>query len=426
MSHEAQIIILEHIPTDAELFELQLRKANIACSTKRVATKEQFLRLVQEYQPDLVIADISMPKLDPLTAMEVAKEVTPGVPWILISPPAGEELISECFRRGAADFISKKMYPRIGPAVRRALERKVAAVPEAAAAPAPGAEGSLPPASSVPLMSSVFDNISDLIAIVDLEGRRLYNSPSYRYLLEEPEELKGTDSFMDIHPEDREKVRSAFHDVVRTGKGKQLEYRLMGIDGEVRFIESRSDLLKNEAEVPAGVVIVSRDITARKRAEESLIALVASTSKSGDEFFPGLVRHLAGHLAVRFALVAECIDASRDRVRVLSYWADGRPVPSFEYDVAGTTCEQVVKDGKLCYYPADVQGLFPREKALVAMNAYCYLGVPLMDEAQCPIGHLFVMDDKPLADPQYAINIVNIFAARAGEVLSKKNDARGR
>ena len=89
MSHEAQIIILEHIPTDAELFELQLRKANIACSTKRVATKEQFLRLIQESQPDLVIADISMPKLDPLTAMELAKEVTPGVPWIHLSSRGG-------------------------------------------------------------------------------------------------------------------------------------------------------------------------------------------------------------------------------------------------------------------------------------------------------------------------------------------------
>ena len=50
----------------------------------------------------------------------------------------------------------------------------------------------------------------------------------------------------------------------------------------------------------------------------------------------------------------------------------------------------------------------------------CYLGVPLLDQGQCPIGHLFVMDDKPLADPQHAINIVNLFAARAGEVLSRK------
>ncbi len=51
MSTEARIIILEHIPTDAELFELQLRKGNLPCSTKRVSTKEQFLRLIQEFAP---------------------------------------------------------------------------------------------------------------------------------------------------------------------------------------------------------------------------------------------------------------------------------------------------------------------------------------------------------------------------------------
>ena len=418
MTTEPRIIILEHIPTDAELFELQLRKGNLPCSTKRVSSKEQFLRVIQEHTPDLVIADISMPRLDPLTAMELANEVTPGVPWILISPPAGEELISECFRRGAADFVSKKMYPRIVTAVRRALERKD--LPKQTAA----AEPQKPEEESIPLLSSALESMVDLIAIVDLEGRRLYNSPSYKLLLEDPEELRGTDSFMDIHPEDRDMVRRAFHDVVRTGNGKHLGYRLMGIDGEVRFIESKSNILKDEAGKPTGVVIVSRDVTSHRRADESLLGLIASTARSNDEFFPGLVRHLAGHLGVRFALASECIDATRDRVRVLAYWADGRPVPSFEYDVAGTTCEQVVKSGKLCYFPANVQELFPREKALVAMRASCYLGVPLLNEAQTPIGHLFVMDDKPLADPQHAVTILNIFAGRAGEELEKKSSNR--
>ena len=416
MSNEAKIVILEHIQTDAELFDLQLRKGNIAASTKRVATKEQFLRLVQENMPDLVIADISMPRLDPITAMELAKEVTPGVPWILVSPPAGEEIMSECFRRGAADFVSKKNYQRIVSAVRRALERKTAPGAEIPTSPPKGEE-------TVPMLSSVFESISDLVAIVDLEGVRLYNSPSYRDLLEDPDELRGTDSFMDVHPEDRDMVRRAFHEVVRTGKGQRLDYRLMGIKGDVRFIESQSNLVKDNEGKPTGIVIVSRDITDHKRAEESLQALITATARSNEDFFPGLVRHLAGHLAVRYALASECIDASCDRVRVLAYWADGRPVPSFEYDVAGTTCAQVLKNGKMCYFPANVQDLFPREKALVAMKAYCYLGVPLLNGEHHPIGHLFVMDDKALADPQHAMNIMNIFAARAGEELERKKAA---
>jgi hypothetical protein len=194
----------------------------------------------------------------------------------------------------------------------------------------------------------------------------------------------------------------------------------------VRFIESQSNLLRDEEGKPAGVVIVSRDITSRRRAEESLLALITATVRSGEGFFPGLVRHLAGHLGVRFALASECIDATRNRVRVLAYWADGRPVPSFEYDVAGTTCERVIKDGKMSYFPANVQDLFPREKALVAMRAYCYLGIPLLDGEKNPIGHLFIMDDKPLADPPHAINIMNIFSLRAAEELDRMKPSHAR
>ncbi len=169
-----------------------------------------------------------MPRLDPLTAMELAQEMTPGVPWILVSPTAGEEIISECFRQGSSGFCQQEDVPADRP-------RSPAGSRNERFRQSSGRYPRLqtPEAEPVPLLSSALESISDLIAIVDLEGRRLYNSPSYRLLLEDPEELRGTDSFMDIHPEDREKVRRAFHEVVRTGNGKHLEYRLMGIDGEV-------------------------------------------------------------------------------------------------------------------------------------------------------------------------------------------------
>lgn len=424
MGPELKIIMLEHVPTDAELFELQLRKGSISAHTKRASSKEQFLRMVQEFTPDLVIADISMPRLGPVVAMELAKEVTPGIPWILVSPPVDEDVISECFRRGAADFVSKKGYQRIAQAVRQAMERKDHPVPEVPA-PREGPQGEKEEKEGQDGefrdLSSVFKSITDLVAIVDLEGRRLYNSPSYRDVLEEPEELLGTNSFMDVHPEDRELVKRAFHEALRTGKGQRIEYRLMGGNGEVRYIESQSNLLRDEHARLTGLVIVSREITARKRAEESLMALIKATARSNEGFFPGLVRHLAGHLGVRFALVSECEDDVRNRVRVLAYSADGRPVAPFEYDVAGTTCEQVIKQGKTCYFPSNVQELFPHEKALVAMKACCYLGVPLMNEQQCPIGHLFIMDDKPLADPAHAMEMVTIFAGRAAEELRKRH-----
>lgn len=112
-------------------------------------------------------------------------------------------------------------------------------------------------------------NASDLVAVVDLEGRRIYNSPSYA-LLNDPSKLKGTDSFNEIHPEDREKVREIFRRTVETGKGERAEYRFMLQDGSVRYIESMGNVINGDDGRPYRVVIVSRDVTERKMLESQL------------------------------------------------------------------------------------------------------------------------------------------------------------
>jgi len=112
-------------------------------------------------------------------------------------------------------------------------------------------------------------NTSDLVALVDTTGRRIYNSPSYA-LLRNPEELKGTDSFNEVHPEDRERVREIFRRTVETGKGERAEYRFLLKDGSVRFIESMGNVIKGKGAIPDRVVIVSRDVTDRKKLEEQL------------------------------------------------------------------------------------------------------------------------------------------------------------
>lgn len=116
----------------------------------------------------------------------------------------------------------------------------------------------------------IAENIGDFIAVTDLRGRRLYSSPSYRKFLGDTRELVGTDSFADVHPQDRERVRRAFQASVRTGIGEQLEYRLLLADGSVRDIESSGSLLKDSEGRIARVLIVSRDITERKQLETQI------------------------------------------------------------------------------------------------------------------------------------------------------------
>ena len=121
------------------------------------------------------------------------------------------------------------------------------------------------------LFQLIGENVADMIAVVDMEGHRLYNSPSYhRVLGYTPEELKSSSSFAQIHPEDRNRVQEAAAEARRTGVGRPLEYRIRRKDGAWRVLESTASVIRSASGEPEKLVIVNRDITERKKAAESL------------------------------------------------------------------------------------------------------------------------------------------------------------
>lgn len=116
----------------------------------------------------------------------------------------------------------------------------------------------------------ISENVADMIVVLDLEGKRVYSNPSYKPILGNTESLPGTDSFRDIHPEDREKIKNAFQDTIKTGVGERAEYRLIATDGSIHFIESQGSVIRDERGKIINVVVVSRDITSRKLTDEEL------------------------------------------------------------------------------------------------------------------------------------------------------------
>lgn len=121
------------------------------------------------------------------------------------------------------------------------------------------------------LFRLISENAADMLAVVDMEGRRLYNSHAYQSILGySPEELKNSSSLDQIHPEDRERVKEAAAEARRTGIGKNLEYRIRHKDGTWRDLESTSSVICNANGAPEKLVIVNRDITERKRASQAL------------------------------------------------------------------------------------------------------------------------------------------------------------
>jgi PAS domain S-box-containing protein len=121
------------------------------------------------------------------------------------------------------------------------------------------------------LFRLISDNAADMIAVVDTNGNRIYNSRSYgRVLGYSEEELKHSSAFEQVHPEDREKVQRAAEDARQSGIGRALEYRIRHKDGSWRVLESTASVIRGPSGEAQKLVIVNRDITERKRAAESL------------------------------------------------------------------------------------------------------------------------------------------------------------
>ena len=119
------------------------------------------------------------------------------------------------------------------------------------------------------LFRLITENAVDMIAVVDINGNRLYNSPSYEKILGyTPAELEGTRGFEQIHPDDREKVQRAALEASATGAGQSVEYRMRHKNGTWRTIESKASTILNEHGAVERLVIVNRDATERKQLEE--------------------------------------------------------------------------------------------------------------------------------------------------------------
>jgi len=167
-----------------------------------------------------------------------------------------------------------------------------------------------------------------------------------------------------------------------------------------------------------GVIGLVFDVTERHLAEDTFRAIVVGTASStGNDFFPSLVKHMASALGVRYAFITACDDGQH--AKALAFWNGDGFGENFEFDAAGTPCLKVVK-GEICQYADRLVELFPSDTALAEMGARSYLGVPMLDQNGRVIGHIAIIDDKPMARDERAIDLIKIFASRAAAELKRQ------
>lgn len=119
-----RILIVEDVPTDAELNERAIQEVLSPCSFQRVETRKEFLKALDEFKPDLILSDYIMPIFDGMTALKLTKEKTPLTPFIVVTGSMNEDTAVDCMKAGATNYVIKQHLKRLGPAVLHALEEK--------------------------------------------------------------------------------------------------------------------------------------------------------------------------------------------------------------------------------------------------------------------------------------------------------------
>ncbi|HWP42525.1 MAG TPA: sigma 54-interacting transcriptional regulator, partial [Blastocatellia bacterium] len=163
---------------------------------------------------------------------------------------------------------------------------------------------------------------------------------------------------------------------------------------------------------------LSHEVIESRRAEEILREIIEGTaSVTGGDFFRSLVRHVASALRARYAFITECRE-DKTRARMLAFWNGDGFGENMEFDPRGTPCMNVL-EGNFSYHPQDVQALFPEDRGLCELGVQSYLGLPLRNLAGQTIGHLAVLDHRPMEEEPRALPVLKVFAARAAAELDR-------
>jgi PAS domain S-box-containing protein len=147
-------------------------------------------------------------------------------------------------------------------------------------------------------------------------------------------------------------------------------------------------------------------------AEALRLVVEGTASETGAAFFRALVKNLAAVIGTAGAWVTEYLPAQK-RLRAYAFWLNGAFVEHFEYNIAGTACAPVVEDKRLVHIPNRLIELYPNNPDARALKAVSYLGIPLLDTRGEVMGHLSVLDTKPLPAEPRLLSLFEIFASRA-------------
>ncbi len=310
MSEELRILLLEDVDTDAELVEYTLRKAKLAFSLERVETKEDFVKGLDEFRPHVILADYHLPSFDGLSALGIAEEKSPEIPFIFVSGSIGEEFAVETLKRGATDYILKDRLSRLAPAVRRALAEAEEHVKRREAEEALRQERDK--------VQEYLDIAGVIVLVIGADRKvQLVNRKGCELLGYDQEEIIGSDWFDNyLLEEDREPAGTFFQAAI-DGEREQpaeAENYVLTRTGESRLMAWHNTLLRDDSGKIIGTLSSGEDITDQRQAEEAL--------RASEERFAVAFRSNPNAVGINYLETGRYVDVNDSFVSMYGYDRD--------------------------------------------------------------------------------------------------------
>ncbi|MGZ9220553.1 MAG: PAS domain S-box protein, partial [Anaerolineales bacterium] len=260
MSEPIRILIVEDLEADADLAKREIRKVLKECEFQHVETREEYLAVLETFQPDLVLSDYHLPRFDGMEALRLVLEHSPLTPLIIWTGSLSEDIAVACMKAGANNYIIKENMKRLGPAVIHALEERRLLLERKQV------EGALE--NNEKRFRALIENGLDSISLLAADGTLLWESPAvFRILDYAPDTYLGQDIFRLMHPDDLDWTRALFAKIIQEpGSRQRGSFRVRHSNGTWRWVEAIVTNMLDEPSVHA-LVVNYRDITERKRAE---------------------------------------------------------------------------------------------------------------------------------------------------------------
>lgn len=255
MADLTKILILEDVLLDAELMERELKKEGLNFESLIVDSREDYIKGLEEFKPDLILADHSLPQFDGLSALKIKKEIFPNTPFLFVSGKIGEEFAVEMLKEGATDYVLKNNLLKLGPAVKRALkeaeEYKAHQI----------AETSL--LESEEKYRALFERSINPILVLDENGYCIDLNRSAREFFENPNMQLKNQYINDLLIFDMDLNYN--NDFWKTGGSFEANY---STDSKIKYL----DISFNPVKIKNSLIIfgIAKDVTSQKKAEISL------------------------------------------------------------------------------------------------------------------------------------------------------------